>query len=454
MKAERVMSRSLLCVLFASCLAAVPAGAAQSTTERPPVALQGPLTLDEAIARGLDTSHRLAELGARSEGAAAAVRGRKAAGRPQVAASVGYTRTNHVDEFGIPVPGASPRIIYPDIPNNYRARLDFQWPIYTFGRTDALERAAEAERVATTRDLAAARNDLKLEISRAFWAVVTARESVRVVQESLARMDAALADVRNRRDVGLVPPNDVLAVEAQRSRQRMLLVQAQNAREQALADLRRLTGLAPETPLEVAASLDAPPPTAVAAGDLVLEAQKNRPDRQAVQNRIASAAERQAAIQANRRPVVALGAGVDYARPNPRIFPRQADWRESWDASINVSWTLWDSGRVAADAAEAAAAQRALRERLSEIDSLIDVEVRQRRLDVETSKAAIEAASDAVRAAEEARRVVGDRFAAGVATSTEVLDAQVALLQAQLDRTQALANARLAEARLSRAVGR
>jgi outer membrane protein TolC len=40
-----------------------------------------------------------------------------------------------------------------------------------------------------------------------------------------------------------------------------------------------------------------------------------------------------------------------------------------------------------------------------------------------------------------------------VATSTEVLDAQMALLQAELDRTRALAGIRLAEARLSRALG-
>ena len=49
---------------------------------------------------------------------------------------------------------------------------------------------------------------------------------------------------------------------------------------------------------------------------------------------------------------------------------------------------------------------------------------------------------------------VGERFAAGVATSTDVLDAQVALLQAELDRTRALASVRLAEARLRAGVGR
>ena len=49
---------------------------------------------------------------------------------------------------------------------------------------------------------------------------------------------------------------------------------------------------------------------------------------------------------------------------------------------------------------------------------------------------------------------MSERYATGVATTTEVLDAQVALLQASFDRTMALANVRLAEARLERALGR
>ena len=58
-----------------------------------------------------------------------------------------------------------------------------------------------------------------------------------------------------------------------------------------------------------------------------------------------------------------------------------------------------------------------------------------------------------IAAATEARRVVDERFRAGVATSTEVLDAQVALLEAELERTRLNAGLRLSEARLLRAVG-
>ena len=120
---------------------------------------------------------------------------------------------------------------------------------------------------------------------------------------------------------------------------------------------------------------------------------------------------------------------------------------------MTVNWSLWDGGRIAADAAQATGLAEAGRHRLAEFDSVLSVEVRQRSLEITSGRAAVAAADDGVRAAREAERVVGERFRAGVITQIEVLDAQLALLQAQLDRTRALASVRLAEARLARAIG-
>jgi outer membrane protein TolC len=81
------------------------------------------------------------------------------------------------------------------------------------------------------------------------------------------------------------------------------------------------------------------------------------------------------------------------------------------------------------------------------------VELRQRRLDVEAGRAALDASAGAVTASTEARRVVEERFKAGVATSTDVLEAQSALLEAELEQTRLAAALRLSEARLVRAAG-
>jgi len=421
-------------------------GVVNTRAQAPPVRL----TLDEAIARGLEASHRVAEIDARQRAARAIEDQRKAASKPQVALQAGYTRTNHIDEFGIP----GGRLIYPDIPDNVRSRIDLQWPIYTGGRTSALTRAAAAETSAIAQDRDVARADLKLDITRAYWAVITAGASADVVGEALARIAGHLSDVRNQLNVGLVPPNEVLSLEAQQARQRMLLIEAENLAETAGADFRRLVGLTPETPFELADRIDTPSISSQQIATLVEAAKAGRAERKALEIRIGALGERKAAAEAGRLPLIATVGGYDVGRPNPKIFPRQAAWKPSWDIGVSLTWSLFDGGRVRAETAEAAANQRAAEERLKDFDTNVDLDVRQRAADLASAEAAIAAADVGVRSAAEARRVVADRFSAGVATNTDVIDAQVALLQAELDRTRALANAHLAAARLDRAVGR
>jgi len=198
------------------------------------------LTLDEAIARAEQNSLRVAELQARVDVAAATEAGRQAASRPAIALLGGYTRTNHVDEYTLPLQPFNP--LYPDVPDNYRARVDLQWPIYTAGRQQALARAAGSERVAAGFDTAAARLDARLEAARAFWALVTASQTESVVQRALDTLDAHLRDLRSRLDQGLIPPNDVLSAEAQRAHQQVMVIEARNLRQVAKADLRRAIG--------------------------------------------------------------------------------------------------------------------------------------------------------------------------------------------------------------------
>lgn len=415
------------------------------------------LTLADAISRGLETSHRIAEVRAREEGARAAAKGAELAKRPLVSASASYYRTNHVEEFSFPQPDGTFFVAYPDIPNNLVSRVSFQWPIYTSGRTDALERAAAAEVSAVGAEIETARADLRFEIVRSYWAAVTAREAVRVLEESAARADAQLADARQRFKVGLIPPNEVSSLEAQRSREQAQFFEAGNIRESALIELRRLIGVGYDTVIDLADPLEQASPDArdtKAAQELIKSALESRPERKALVFRLGGLeAKHQAALTGN-KPTLNLIGGVDYANPNPRIFPRKGAWQESWDIGVNVNWNFFDFGRTKAQAAEASATVLATRERLAELDTLVTADVQQRLLDVETASAMVNAARDAVRSAADARRVVADRFAAGVATSTDVLVAQVALLEAELSRTRALANVRLAEARLERAVGR
>jgi outer membrane protein TolC len=271
-------------------------------------------------------------------------------------------------------------------------------------------------------------------------------------------MDAWVGDVRARADAGFLPPNDVLSAQAQRARENVQLIQARHAARLAEIELARLVGVELGQPIEALTPVDRPIEAAAQAAALPVEtlvarAREHRAERDSLLARqAASRAAGEAALAAT-RPQIAGLAAVEPSRPNARFVPRAPDWRTSWDLGITMTWPLFDGGRARADRSAAVAQAEAIGHRLAEFDALVAVEVRQRLLELEAGEAALVAATEATAAAAEARRVVGERFGAGVAAPTDVLDAQTTLLQTELERTQIAAGLRLAEARLLRTIG-
>ena len=277
-------------------------------------------------------------------------------------------------------------------------------------------------------------------------------------EESLARTDAYVGDVKSRVDAGVLPPNDVLSAQAQRARQLVRLIQARNDAALAELDLARLVGAPPGTPITTATAADQPAAgitelASATPAELVDRALSARSERSALTERSAGLRSSAMAALANTRPYLAGTVAVEPSRPNMRFLPPTDAWKTSWLAGINVTWPLFDSGKSKAEHAALAAQATATDARKAEFENLVSLEVRQRLLELESSRAAIVAAAESVVAAAEARRVVEERFRAGVATSTEVLDAQVAQLESEVEHTRLQAALRIGEARLLRALG-
>ncbi len=69
------------------------------------------------------------------------------------------------------------------------------------------------------------------------------------------------------------------------------------------------------------------------------------------------------------------------------------------------------------------------------------------------AKEKISVSEQGAQQAEENYRVTNERYKIGLALTSELLDAEVALLQAKTTHTQALVDYKLAEARLIKAIG-
>ena len=448
----------------AAALVLLPALAATTMAQEPPAAAPAPevahLTVDEAVRLALAASPRLARLTAQEAASEAQNRAARGERLPQVELSAGYTRRSEVPELTIFAPNADPTVpvqritVYPNIQDNWRLRGSVALPLYTGGRVGGQIEARAQGRLAAQEDLNAGRADIVLETKTAYWSLVTAREGVRVLQESIKAYDAHLRDAHNRERLGMAARNEVLAVQVERDRVELELLRAGAAADIAEANLRRLLALTPTTRIEAAEPLAAPPPASADVEALVAEAAAARPERKAVAARAAAASATAGVERGARLPQLALTGSYLYANPNREIVPPTAEWTDTWDVGVGLSWSVFDGGRRSASEARARAQADAAREQLRELDLAIRLEVTRRALELRTAQARLAVAERSVLSAAESRRVAGDRYREGVIPSSELLDAEVAHERASLARTEALAALRLAAASLDRAVGR
>jgi outer membrane protein TolC len=417
------------------------AGAQEPAVER--------LTLAQATERALAASPTLGRLRAGERAAEAGVRAARAERLPELALRGGYVRQSDVPEVTV-----GGQTIFPNFPDNYRARLGVSIPLFTGGRLKRGVESAELEQQASALDVGAGRGDLVYEVATAYWSLATLRRSEEVLGEGLRAYDAHLEDARNREAVGLAARNEVLAVQVERDRAELGLLEARRDVQIAEADLRRLLDLPDGARVETAEPLEAPSPAAADAALLASTAIEARPERAALVARVAAAEARVRGEKGARLPQVSASAGFDYANPNRLILPPSEGWKDTWDAAVSLSWTLFDSGRTGAAIARAQASADAARELLTDLERRIRLEVTQRVAQRRTAGARVDLSERSLESARENARVAGDRYRAGVIPSSELLDAEIALLRAGLERTSAQAELRLADAALQRATGR
>jgi outer membrane protein TolC len=416
-----------------------------------------PLSLDEAIASGLERSPGLRASQAALESRAAATREIAAARLPALKLGGGYTRLSEVPDFQVTLPIApEPITVSRSYFNNLSLRLGVQQPVFTGLRLEAGERSARMLEAAAGQDLEKDRAEFVYAVKSAYWGLARAREFEKVIDENIRQVAEHLKDVRAFFGQGLLTKNEVLRAELELSNAEMMRIDARNAAEVALTALDSLIGLPLATDVELTTSAESQAsriPADAAEPAPADEALALRPELKAADLRIKASEWGVKAARSGYYPQVFLAGNYYYLRPNPRYLPTLDKFKGTWDVGVSVSFDLWDWGqtRSRAEQARAQLAQAQSARRLLEDQATL--ELTQCRLAVSRAKEKVRVAGQAVGLAEENFRVSRERFRQGVALSADVLDAELALLEARMNRTQADIDLVLAQARLEKAMG-
>lgn len=429
------------------------AGGAQGQAVRP-------LTVEEAIQLALENSHVVGSARQQVAEAEARLDEAKTMRLPVVAGQGSYLRlSSNVPDFAVQfpagiIPGQDARsfTIAPAVLDRYSAVVSIQQPLFTGGRIRQGTRIAEYQAEAAVEDASATRADLALRVQEAYWTLHKAEAGLDVLNEAVAQVEAHLKDVQNLREVGMATNSDVAGVLTRRSEVRLQLVEAQNAVRMAALNLNHLIGLDLNERVRTVDSVRVRPVTE-SPDDLIRMALAQRPELSAFESRLQALDAGVKAAGAARYPQVHAVGNLRYANPNPYVFPPESKFTGTWDAGVSVSFDLWNWGRTRAKTGQARARLDQAEEQYLQARELIALDVERRRLEVENAAETIEAAMQAVEAAREFFRETQDRFAQGVATSAEVLDAEMALRNAGFRLSQARADHAIARAALDHAVG-
>ncbi len=416
------------------------------------------LTIEECLKLGLENNPGLKSSQAGVSLAQARVREAYASALPSVKLTGGYTRLSYVDPFIItlPLPGRAPisETVSPSIPNNYAAKLTVQQPIFTGFRLASATKAAREYLQATDEDFAASRARLAFDIRSSYWSLYKAERLQQLVTRSQVQVQAHLDDVRNLLAQGLAVRNDVLKTEVQLANVGLLKLDAENAVRLARTALNNQIGLSLDTETEPSSEADTIASAPEAGLDsLIAEAQRNRPEVRATEHRVRLAAAAVTVAEGAWYPQIAFTGNYYYSRPNQRYQPPQDKFNKSWDLGLGASFDVWNWGMAAHQTAEARAQLIQVKAGLEIARDGVALEATQ---DYQNLLSAIEkarATGQALGQAEENQQAVEASFKAGSATSSDVLDAETLLLQAQVNRTASQVDMELARAKLQKTLG-
>lgn len=320
-------------------------------------------------------------------------------------------------------------------------------------RQDRLKRSAEYAESET-------RNDVVFRVKQQYFTLVKAERLAAVARESerLARDEEGRSEALF--EVGTVARGDVLKARARRAQTQLDRIRAYNQVKIQIERLKQIVGL---------------PPSARISVDPVLEAVVSIPDsaasvRSALTNRprLASALATERAARAGlfgawsaRLPTLtgsytaarfrrtdtvdSIGASASIEGDPTNTTQRQGE--------IRISLPIFDGLAIEGNVrrAKGALAEAEASRRQLELD--VAVEVQQAWLTLREAVERIGVAREGLASAEEDYNFSKSRYELGAGTILDLLNAEVSLAQARQSEVEALADARVAEADLERAIG-
>jgi outer membrane protein len=317
-----------------------------------------------------------------------------------------------------------------------------------FGRTTNLVSSSQLQAKAEDKNAAATTADITLAVDQAFYNALETRELVKVAEETIKARQTLVDRVGALTQAKLRSDLDLSFANVDLSRAKLLLLEAQNNFQTALAALSALLGYPDEQTFDIVEQREGITPPSPEVQSLIAQALQQRPEVAALQFQVESAQKNSNAEHDLWRPTVsALGtAGVAPVR-DPNI-------RNWWGAvGVNINIPVFNGFLYNARAKVADLQTEAARQRLMDLRNNVARDVRISWQSANQAFSRLTVTQQLREQANLALDLAQQRYNLGLSSIVEFSQAELGKTEADITDTDARYRYRLSQIVLSYTVG-
>lgn len=413
------------------------------TTEKPTSAVL-PLSLDDAIARGLKYNLGLILTNQTGQSARGQQLQELQALLPTVDANLKESvQQTDLQAQGLRIPGF-PAVIGPYGYTDLRASLN--WSLLNLS---ALQNylASKHNFEGTKLSVYDARDLVVLTAGNAYLTCIADKSRIDEEQAQVDTSKVSLDQAVDNHQAGTAPLLDELRARVDYQTQQQALITAQNAYDKDRIALARAIGLPLEQKFELTSKEPYAPLDNLDPDSAVKQALAARSDLKAMREQVAAAEHARKAATDERLPVIGFSGDYGDIGVNP------SNSHGTGDATGTLDVPVFEEAKLRGDAKQAQSQLDQQRARLSDLEGQISADVRDSILDIQAAEKQVQVSRSNVELAREALSEAQQRYKAGVDNNLAVSQALAALAQADDQYVNSLYQHNVAKLSLARALG-
>ena len=340
-----------------------------------------------------------------------------------------------------------------DTRNIFAGSILVTQPVFMGGGIVALNKLADLNEEFASNSASARRQAVVYATDQAYWQVVSLKHKQRLAESYLALIKKFDGDVQKMIAEGVATKSDGLSVSVKVNEAEMTLQRVNDGLVLSKMLLCQMIGLPMNDQITLADEDTKDLAVVTLQPQLDVDrAIENRPELKMLGNTVDMTKQATNILKAANLPQVALMGG--YAVSNPNVLNGfEKKFGGFWNVGLLVRVPLWNWGDVAYKVRASKGATAIAHLELADAREKIELQVNQNTFKVDEANRRLTLAQTGIEKAEENLRTANLGFQEGVISSTTVMEAQTAWLQAQSQYIDAEIDVQLSRVNLQKSLG-